>query len=125
MDHVAASTDQTAAVSAASAAGHEKGSGPFFRTSRSSGNVRQPDHVRDDQIARDEAEPRPGSCEERLAVTEYDGMDVEPILVHEAEVTQASRQLRSGDFDFPGELRLQSPYRRLDVIREQRGVQTD
>src|SRR5690348_3960134 len=125
MDHVAASTDRTAAVSAASVAGHEKGSGPFFRTSQSSGNVRQPDHVRDDQIARDKAEPRPGTREKWLAVTQHDGMDIEPILVNEAEVAQASRQLRPGNFDLAGELGLQPSYYRLDVIRDQRGVRAD
>src|SRR5690242_7819974 len=109
----------------AASTGRTAARGLLLRTSRSRGNVRQPDHVRDDQITGDKAEPRPGAREEWLAATEYDGMDVEPILVHEAKVTQASRQVRSSDFDFPGEFGLQFPYRRLDVIGEQRGVRAD
>ncbi len=40
------------------------------RVARSSGNVRQPNHVLGDQIAGHEAEPRPGASEEWLAAIE-------------------------------------------------------
>jgi hypothetical protein len=52
-------------------------------------------------------------------------VEVESILIDEAKVGQASRQIWSGGFDLPSELSLQSPYHRLDVIGDKGGVRAD
>ena len=53
------------------------------RVARLSGNVRQPNHVPGNSIAAHEAERRPGAGEEWLAATQYDGVEVESILIDE------------------------------------------
>jgi hypothetical protein len=70
-----------------------------------SGNVRQPDHVLANSIAGHKAERRPRAGEEWLAATKDDGMEVESILVNKVKVGQASRQVWSGNFNLPNELR--------------------
>ena len=50
------------------------------------GNVGQPDHVLADSIAGHETERRPRAGEEWLSATEYDGVEVESILVDKTEV---------------------------------------
>jgi hypothetical protein len=56
------------------------------RVARLSGNVGQPDHVLGNEIAGYKAERRPGTGEERLAATEYDGMEVKSILINKPKV---------------------------------------
>src|SRR6266850_1983078 len=91
----------------------------------SSRNVRQPNHVLANSIAGHKAERRPGAGEEWLAATQHDGVEVEPILINETKIGQASRQLRSGDVDLACALSLQLPYHRLEVIPDKRGVGAD
>jgi hypothetical protein len=91
----------------------------------SSRNVRQPDHVLVHSIAGHKAEWRPGAGEERLAATQYDGVEVEPILIDQTEVSQTSRQLWSGDVNLACALSLQPPYDSLEVIPDKRGVGAD
>ena len=69
--------------------------------SRSSGNVRQPNHVLANSIAGHKAERRPGAGEEWLAATKHDGMEVESILIDETKIGQASCQVWSGNFNLP------------------------
>jgi hypothetical protein len=95
------------------------------QVARSSGNVRQPDHVLANLIAGHKAERRSGAGEEGLAATKYDGMEVQPILIDETKVGQASRQVWSGNFNLPNELSLQPTHRRLEVILDKRGVGAD
>ena len=92
---------------------------------RSGRNVGQPDHVLANPIAGHKAERRPGAGEEWLAVTKHDGVEVESILIDKAKVGQASRQVRAGNFDLPGEPGLQPADRRLEVILDKRGVGAD
>ena len=92
------------------------------RVARSSRNVRQPNRVLADQIAGHKAEQWSGAGEEWLAATEHDGVEVEPILIDETKVGQASRQVWSGDGNLPGALGLQPPYHRLEVITDKCGV---
>src|ERR1700722_2090179 len=76
------------------------------RVARLSRNVRQPDYIPANAIARHQAEPRPGAGEERLATSKHDGMDVESILINQAKVGQAPCQVWSGYVDLPFQLSL-------------------
>jgi hypothetical protein len=58
----------------------------FEQVARSSRNVRQPHHVLANEIAGHKAERRPGADEEWFAATEYDGMEVESILINKTKV---------------------------------------
>src|SRR5687767_11271860 len=42
-----------------------------------------------------------GSCEVWLAVTEHDGMQVDPILINQAEFGEALRQAWASNLDLP------------------------
>ncbi len=88
-------------------------------------NIPRPDRVLPDQIAGHKAESRPGADEERRAVTEYDGMEIELILINQTEVGHACCQVWSTNFNHPGELGLQPTYHRLDVTLDKRGVGAD
>ena len=66
-------------------------------------NVCQSNRVLANWIAGHKAERRPGAGEERLAAAKHDGAEVEPILIDETKVGQASRQVRSGDANLPDE----------------------
>ena len=52
-----------------------------------SGNVGQPYHVLETEIAAHKAERRPGAGEEWLAATNYDGVEVKSILINKAKVS--------------------------------------
>src|SRR5579875_151273 len=69
----------------------------------------------------DEAKRRPWAGEERLASAKHEGAEVQSILIDEANVAQASRQVRSGDFNLAAMPGLQLAGR-LDTIREKCGV---
>src|SRR5262245_40467057 len=56
---------------------------------RLSRNVRQPDHVLANSFAGHKAQPWPGAGEEWLSRPEYDGMDVESILINQIKAGQA------------------------------------
>ena len=71
------------------------------------------------------AERRPGAREEGLAATEYDRVEVDLILIDQTQVAQASRQLRSSNFDLPGEPNLHVAYHSLEIIRDKGGVGAD
>ena len=90
-----------------------------------SGNVGQPDHILGNAIMSHEAEPRPGSGEIGLAVTQHDGVQVHSILIDQAKVSEASRQVRAGNFDFPVALGLQVADRALEIVRDKPGVWAD
>ena len=92
------------------------GSASVGRVARSSGDVRQPNHVLANSIAGHKAERRPGADEEWLAATNYDGVEVKSILINKTEVGKASCQVWSGNFNLPNGLCLQPTYHRLDVI---------
>src|SRR5581483_6795878 len=94
-------------------------------TRRLSGNVRQPDRVLANEIVAHKAERRPGAGEEGLAATQHEGTEVESILVNKTKVGQASRELRSGNFDLPNSLSLEPTYHRRDVILDKCGVGSD
>ena len=50
------------------------------------GNVRQPNHVRGNEIAGHKTERRPRAGEEWLSVPEYDGVEVKSILINQTKV---------------------------------------
>jgi hypothetical protein len=60
---------------------------------------------------RHKAEWRPGSGEVGCAVTEYNGVKVNSVLVDQAEVREASRQVWTGNLNLPVALGLQPPNR--------------
>ena len=72
-----------------------------------------------------QAERRPGAGEIRLAVAKHDGVQVDPILVDQAEFGEASRQGWAGNFDLAHALGFQLTDRRLEIIRNKRGVGAD
>jgi hypothetical protein len=63
-----------------------------------------------------EAEPQPGSGEIWLAVTEHDGVQVDSILVDQAKLGEAVRQVRASHFDLPVTLGFELPDRALEII---------
>src|SRR5215813_4296785 len=71
------------------------------RVARLSRNVGQPDHILVNPIISHKAERRPGPCEIWLAVTKHDGVQVDSILIDQAEFGEASRQVRASNFDLP------------------------
>src|SRR5207249_6124807 len=96
-----------------------------WRDARLSRNVRQPNHVLANVIGGNKAERWPRAGEERLAATKHDGVEVESILIDVTKVGQASRQVRSGNFDLPDEPRLQPTDHRFDVILDKCGIGAD
>jgi hypothetical protein len=103
------------------------GAGQDFhrRVARSSRNVGQPDHIIANPIMSDKAERRPGSGEIRLALTQHDGVQVDSILIDQAQFGEALRQVRPGNFDLPVALGLQLADRALQIILNKPGVGTD
>src|ERR671933_1720977 len=77
------------------------------RVARLSRNVGQPDHILANPIMGHKAERRPGSGEIWLSVAKHDGVQVDPILIDQAEFGEASRQGWASNFDLPGALGLQ------------------
>src|SRR5262245_26751119 len=71
----------------------------FLPTARLSRNVGQPDHILANSVMRHEAERWPGSGEIGFAMTEHDRVQVDPILIDQAEFGEAVRQVRPGHFD--------------------------
>ena len=69
-----------------------------------------------------QAERRPGSGEIWLAVTKHDGVKVDSILIDQAELSEAVRQVRAGNFDLPSALGLQRADRSLERTVDKRGV---
>ena len=62
------------------------------------------------------AERRPGSGEIWLALTKYDGVQVDSILIDQAKFGEALRQVRASNFDLPVALGLQLADRGLKII---------
>lgn len=60
---------------------------------------------------RHQAEPRPGAGEIGVAVTQYDRVQVNPILVDQAKFSEAVRQDRASHFDLAIVLSLQLAHR--------------
>jgi hypothetical protein len=58
-------------------------------------------------------------------VTEHDGVQVDSILIDQAEFGEALRQVRASDFDLPVALGLQLADRALEIIPNQPGVGAD
>jgi len=97
----------------------------MYSQTRLSRNVRQPDRVLANCVAGHKAERRPGAGEEWRAVTKHEGAEVESILINKTKVGQASRQVRSGDRNLPGEPSFELAQQGPDVILDQRGVGAD
>ena len=68
---------------------------------RSSRNVGQPDHILGNPIISHQTKRRPRSGEIRRAVTKHDGVQVDAILIDQAEFGKAVRQARASHFDLP------------------------
>ena len=60
-----------------------------------------------------------------LAVTKHDRMQVDPILIDQAQLGEAARQLRASDFNLPVALGLQFAHGALEIIRNKAGVGAD
>jgi hypothetical protein len=86
------------------------------RVARLSRNVGQPDQILANPIMSHKTERRPGSGEIRLAVTEHDGVQVHSILIDQATLGEASRQVRARNFDLPVALDLQIADRALEIV---------
>src|SRR3990172_4554860 len=71
------------------------------------------------------AEPRPGSGEIWLAMTEHDGVQVDSILIDQAKFGEALRQAWASNFDLPVALGLQLADRALKIILNKPGVGAD
>ena len=95
------------------------------RVARLSRNVRQPDHILSNPLMTHKAERRPGSGEVWRAVTKHDGVQVDPILIDEAKLGEASRQVRASNFDLPGALGLERADRAFEIIPNECGVGAD
>jgi hypothetical protein len=94
-----------------------------IRTDQALGrNVGQPYRVLADQVAGHEAERRPGAGEEWLAAAKHDVVELEPILINETKIGQASCQVGSANFKLPGEPSLQPAYHGLNVVSDKRGI---
>src|SRR5688572_2493718 len=88
-------------------------------------NVDQPDHVLADPIISHKAERRPGPGEIWLAVTKHDGVQVDSILIDQAKLGEALRQVRASNFDLPVAFGLQLADRALKIILNEHGVGAD
>ena len=77
------------------------------RAARSGRNVDQSDHILVNPIAGHKAERRPGSGEIWFAVTQYDRVQVDAILIDQAKFGEAVRQGRAGNLDLPVALGFQ------------------
>jgi hypothetical protein len=80
---------------------------PVGKVPRLSGNVGQSNHAVADEIAGHEAERLPWAGEERRAVTEHEGAEIESILINKTEVGQALRQAWPGDVNLPDDPSLE------------------
>ena len=74
---------------------------------------------------RDEAERWPRAGEVGRALPEDHGMQVDPVLIDQAQCRQALRQHRPGHFDLAVALGLERTDRALEIRAHQRGVGTD
>ena len=72
-----------------------------------------------------EAEPRSGPAEIGLAATKHDRVQIDSILVDQAKLGQALRQVRASNFDLPVALGLQLADRSLEIILNKPGVGAD
>ena len=88
-------------------------------------NVDQPDHILANPIMSHKAQRRPGSGEIGLAVTKHDGVQVDSILIDQAQFGEALRQLRASNFDLPVALGLQLADGALEIILNNPGVGAD
>jgi hypothetical protein len=66
-----------------------------------------------------EAERRPRSGEIRPAVAEHDRVQVDPMLIDQAEFGEASRQRWASNLDLAGALGLQLTDRALELTRNE------
>ena len=64
-------------------------------------NVSQPDHILANPIVRHQAERRPRSSEVWLSVTQYDGVQIDSILVDQAKLGETSREVRTSHLYLP------------------------
>src|SRR6187402_630871 len=92
---------------------------------RSSRNVDQPDHIPAHPVMSQQAERWTGPGEIWLAVTKYDGVQVDPILIDQAKCRQTVRHRRASNFDFPVALGLQLTNSALEIVPNQPGVGAD
>src|SRR5688572_22184366 len=88
-------------------------------------NVGQPDHILANPLMSHKAERRQGPGEIWLAVTEHDWVKVDSILIDQAKVGQASRQVRASNFDLPVALGLQFADRVLEIGLNKSGIGAD
>src|SRR5688572_6120025 len=95
------------------------------RESRSSRNVGQSDHVLANPIMSHEAERRPGPGEIWLSVTQHDGVQVDSILIDQAKLGEAVREVRASNFDLPVALGLQRADCAPQIILNKPGVGAD
>ena len=94
----------------------------LLRVARSSRDIGQPDHSLVNTFIAYEAERWLGSSEVWLAVTKYDGMQVDSILIDQAKLAQTVRQIGTANVDFPVALVLQPSDRALEIVRNKLGV---
>src|SRR5687767_13894715 len=71
------------------------------------------------------AQRRPRSAEIWLAATKHDRVQVDSILIDQAKLGEALRQVRAGNFDLPVALGLQRADRTLKIILDKPGVEAD
>src|SRR3954468_2198488 len=81
--------------------------GRIREVARSSRNVGQPEHILANPIISHKAERRPGSGEIWLAVTKHNGVQVDSVLIDQAEFGEALRQVWASNFDLHVALGLQ------------------
>ena len=97
----------------------------LFCAEGSGGNVGEADYVVGDAVGGEEAEGRAGAGEERVAVAEDDGVEVEAVLVDEVEVGESSGEVRAGYFDVAGVVGFEIADEVLEVVFDQCGVGAD
>src|SRR4051812_18722937 len=88
-------------------------------------DTRDPHGILANIVAVNDPQRRPRSGKERFAAAEYEGTEVEAVLVDETEVSEARREFGSGDVDLSVDIRLQSAHERFDVLRYERGIRAD
>ena len=59
------------------------------------------------------------------AVPKHDGVKVDSILIDQAKISEASRQVRASNFDLPFALGLQLANRILKIVHNKRGIGSD
>lgn len=92
---------------------------------RSCGNVGQPKHILANPLMRYQSEWWPGSCEVGCAVTEYDRVKVNPVFVDQTKVSEASRQVWTGNLDLPVALGLQPADRAFQIVPDKPCIGAD